>query len=73
MFEHGTIDVWCGDRGYGFIAPATGGPKVFVHIRDIASRQELRPGQRVRFVRQDSKRYPGKFEATSCEVIEACA
>jgi uncharacterized membrane protein YsdA (DUF1294 family)/cold shock CspA family protein len=30
--RRGTLEVWNDERGFGFIAPATGGPRVFVHI-----------------------------------------
>lgn len=32
MRSEGTLSQWHDDRGFGFITPAEGGPKVFVHI-----------------------------------------
>ncbi len=32
MRIEGTVAKWNNDRGFGFIAPAQGGPDVFVHI-----------------------------------------
>lgn len=40
MKSKGTITVWNDDRGFGFITPASGGDRVFVHIKSI---QKPRP------------------------------
>ncbi|KRE43686.1 hypothetical protein ASG74_02260 [Knoellia sp. Soil729] len=34
--RRGTLEVWNDERGFGFIAPATGGQRVFVHISAFA-------------------------------------
>lgn len=35
----GRITEWNDDRGFGFVHPATGGDRVFIHIRSFANRQ----------------------------------
>lgn len=42
MPQAGTLRRWNDDRGYGFIAPADGGPEVFVHVSAF-SRDGTRP------------------------------
>ncbi len=32
---HGVLTEWNDERGYGFITPSDGGPKVFLHVRSI--------------------------------------
>lgn len=47
----GTVKFFNSDRGFGFIAPETGGKDVFVHISAVqrAGLTGLRDGQRVSF------------------------
>lgn len=50
MFRDGTVAIWKTDRGFGFIQPEEGGPRIFVNIRDFpkyAARPEV--GAAVRF------------------------
>jgi uncharacterized membrane protein YsdA (DUF1294 family)/cold shock CspA family protein len=35
----GKITDWKDDRGFGFVTPSGGGPKVFVHIKSFSNRQ----------------------------------
>lgn len=50
MRIEGTLKQWNDDRGFGFIAPNTGGPEVFVHISAFP-RDGIRPriGERLSF------------------------
>ena len=44
----GTVSWYDGDKGFGFIAPESGGPDVFVHVRGLADGlAELGEGDRV--------------------------
>jgi len=38
MRKKGKIAAWHDDKGYGFIAPIGGGPKVFIHIKAFSNR-----------------------------------
>jgi cold shock CspA family protein len=35
----GKITDWNDDKGYGFVTPSGGGPRVFVHIKSFVNRQ----------------------------------
>jgi uncharacterized membrane protein YsdA (DUF1294 family)/cold shock CspA family protein len=37
--HQGKITDWKDDRGFGFVTPSEGGPKVFVHIKSFSNRQ----------------------------------
>ncbi|GGF80477.1 cold-shock protein [Paracoccus acridae] len=51
MMARGTVKWFNTDKGYGFIAPETGGGDVFVHITAVqrAGLDTLRDGQKVSF------------------------
>lgn len=60
MRYQGRIQHWTDDRGFGFIAPNGGGPKVFLHVKDLPADQP-RPqgGELVTYeVVDDAKRGP---------------
>jgi len=42
MRNRGMITNWKDDRGFGFVTPSDGGPKVFIHIKSFA-RYQRRP------------------------------
>ena len=50
----GTVKWFNPGKGYGFIAPETGGEDIFVHISAVqhAGLRKLNEGERVRFVLQ---------------------
>jgi len=50
----GTVKWFNPGKGYGFIAPETGGEDVFVHISAVqrAGLRKLNEGERIRFVLQ---------------------
>ena len=46
------------ERGFGFIAPDTGGPDLFVHVSVLRGDEVLHPGDRVRYQVRQSDRGP---------------
>lgn len=46
---YGTIKNWNDNRGWGFIAPANGGPDVFAHVKYFARGVLPEVGLRVQF------------------------
>ncbi|MBI3430839.1 MAG: DUF1294 domain-containing protein [Hydrogenophilales bacterium] len=47
MRYQGKITDWNDDKGFGFITPNGGGPRVFVHIKSFPSRQQRPAGNEI--------------------------
>jgi CspA family cold shock protein len=47
--ETGTVKFFNNDRGFGFIAPASGEKDVFVHASNVVDTASLQDGQQVEF------------------------
>ncbi|MGZ8176334.1 cold-shock protein [Williamsia sp. SKLECPSW1] len=53
----GTVVHYDPNRGFGFLAPESGGADVFVHINDLdVDESDLKPGARVEFEVEDTDR-----------------
>ena len=53
----GTVVHYDPNRGFGFLAPESGGADVFVHINDLdVDESALKPGARVEFEVEDTDR-----------------
>lgn len=64
----GTVKFFNEDKGFGFIAPDTGGQDVFVHVSALQRGGSLREGEKVSFeVGEDRK--TGKSKAENVNVI----
>ena len=72
------------NRGFGFIAPETGGSDVFIHVSEVLGEEvrRLRPGTRVSYEQADSGRGPkglkvrlvqGERQAAAAEVQQGLA
>jgi cold shock protein len=64
----GTVKFYNASKGYGFIAPDTGGPDVFVHATALerAGMRDLREGQKVSFNTATDRR-SGKIAVENIE------
>ncbi|WP_242154511.1 cold-shock protein [Sphingomonas sp. BAUL-RG-20F-R05-02] len=63
----GTVKFFDATKGYGFIAPETGGPDAFVHITAVerAGMQTLDKDQRVSYDLEQDRR--GKMSAVNLQ------
>lgn len=63
----GTVKFFNEDKGYGFIAPETGGNDAFVHISSVekSGMRTLREQQRVSYELQEDRR--GKMAAVNLQ------
>ena len=52
----GTVKLWNGGRGYGFLKPDDGGVDLFVHISGLSGTTELVPGDLVEFDEGEDER-----------------
>ena len=69
MRIEGTLAKWNDDRGFGFIAPAQGGPEIFVHV-SVFPRDGQRPrvGERLSF--EIEADHHGKKRATTLVCLD---
>jgi CspA family cold shock protein len=67
MSTIGTVKFFNADKGYGFIAPDTGGPDAFVHITAVerAGMATLQQNQRVGYDLEEDRR--GKMSAVNLQ------
>ena len=67
--DKGTVKFYNGQRGYGFIAPDSGGNDVFVHATALerAGLHSLSDGQKVSFDTQVDRR-TGKLAVSNIQV-----
>ena len=65
----GTVKFFNADKGYGFIAPETGGNDAFVHISAVerAGMVTLQQNQRVQYAREEDRR--GKISAVNLQAV----
>jgi CspA family cold shock protein len=70
MATIGTVKFFNADKGFGFIAPDSGGQDAFVHISAVerAGFATLTQNQRVSFELENDKR--GRSSAVSLEAVE---
>ncbi|WP_242146968.1 cold-shock protein [Sphingomonas sp. BAUL-RG-20F-R05-02] len=63
----GTVKFFDATKGYGFIAPETGGPDAFVHVTAVerAGMQTLEKDQRVSYDLEQDRR--GKMSAVNLQ------
>ncbi len=65
----GTVKFFNADKGYGFIAPETGGNDAFVHISAVerAGMTTLQQNQRVQYELEEDRR--GKMSAVNLQAV----
>jgi len=70
MAINGTVKFFNADKGYGFIAPETGGNDAFVHISAVerAGLATLNQNQRVSYELEEDRR--GKMAAVNLQPLD---
>ncbi|MDC0681410.1 cold shock and DUF1294 domain-containing protein [Sorangium atrum] len=71
MRNTGKIVRWLDDKGFGFIAPADGGPEAFVHIKSLPRGQRPAVGATVRY--RAARDAQGRVRAEDVELAGASA
>jgi CspA family cold shock protein len=64
----GTVKFFNADRGFGFIAPSSGGPDIFVHISAVerSGMSTIREGQKLSYEVETDRR-SGKAAAANLQ------
>lgn len=68
MYKTGKVVRWVDDKGFGFIAPAKGGPEAFVHIDSLPRGPRPAVGATVRY--REVRDAQGRIRAQGVELAE---
>lgn len=61
--QQGTVKFFNEEKGFGFITPADGGNKVFVHVSGLS--KNIRENDQVRYALQQGRRGPNAVNAVA--------
>lgn len=73
MRQQGRLTDWNGAKGFGFITPITGGPRVFVHVSAFPRGRRPMLNQRVTYLAARDRRHRWRAERVSFQRPEALA
>jgi cold shock CspA family protein len=65
----GTVKMYRGENGYGFISSHAMGEDTFFHVSVVKSREEPRSGMVVRFKPEEDPRNPRRRRASWVELL----